>query len=1179
MRSILRARFNPTVTVGRLIPPQAKIPTALNSRVLNSRASHFTFLPGPSINVQPFCSQKDGAPKPAKFDALVNSHGKLLNLPRQTAILCKPTMEEIVKQDLMQRHKMTAPIMMGQFQTNACPEPHIFYALAYKITTGSAVAVEKGILFVFESVKQGEKKEWVAKAHHPEVLGTNVRELKRIDQEDLLDRIVRLINGNRIVIERTGPESVSKFIELDQSVASRRGRGVQLADLATIDHFFERRDAREVSPVMGIFLRNSRLIPNLLGNYDALDPDVMKQYANLIAVLKQLFGNNLDSLTVPTDIDGKICNYLSPYRVGELVALLNFHKRASSAEEMQSILNKVSVVRSQLEQEGCRSKVLQAFFNKLTSILKCDDEIPVDIAHALLAFLTLTAQGSVDIEDFLLGMKAQGFRFSSKGEAMLRDEGMMQSWRQRKPRAINQTSEFSLNDSLFKIAKNLFAMIQVKDLSAGSAVVKKDIDQLQFADCVETTLRNLILFLIETGGILDPSLLDKSLKSWGSADPRLTAFFERFPSITSQESAEARNAWAQMITEIGREHAQDGLWFCKKFHGSQVAAAELESNPQVFAEVLDALLLQGSLKKKEKGGELDPKKVLEVIGEAFDSQVKLQNFEISHKVGKIKLSKQEIQAELSIRPEHSSFSRSAGKPKSRNLAVLGNEWIPGLSSFVAANFAFVPNTPAKGAKLVEQVYSMDGRSHSGKLAILKKDPARALRFFASYDFFLNNAVLELTKSSPELAQIYVDEARKFPLSVKWALIRHLIGRSFGFLVKGIIQHDSELVKEKGVRLIHSFLQIRAFDLIETAWEHLDPTDSGYLNLVSEMRRFNLTDLDSILDGAQDKYEMAIMHRDFLEAVEAQDIERCKVFLQGPRLNISAGGDSALTIAMNKQNISLARFLLTHGAPSTSKYTDHLAHAAVVSKEMVELLLEHGASVSDHDNSALISAARSGHEEIVKLLIAQGADPRARDNRALIDSIYQGKPQIAMLLLNHGVDPRVLDNSSVQIAVEKGFTTLIEYILDKGVPIGDPGALLNAALKTEKVEMVKLLVAKGCDVKSIGQNTLLQIADSKKVEIMKILFEAGLDPNAFNQAVLMQAVNRNNQDVVRLLLDKGADPNVSQGQALIEAARFDYKEILILLLKAGADPKLQDGKAEKIAEMYGRKQILKILRAA
>ena len=84
--------------------------------------------------------------------------------------------------------------------------------------------------------------------------------------------------------------------------------------------------------------------------------------------------------------------------------------------------------------------------------------------------------------------------------------------------------------------------------------------------------------------------------------------------------------------------------------------------------------------------------------------------------------------------------------------------------------------------------------------------------------------------------------------------------------------------------------------------------------------------------------------------------------------------------------------------------------------VAKLLLDHGADVAaadNHGNTALIFAAGRGHGAVAKLLLVHGADVAAAQNAgvtALIGAVFYGHEAVAELLLDHRADMAAAQNS-------------------------------------------------------------------------------------------------------------------------------------------------------------------------
>jgi ankyrin repeat protein len=210
---------------------------------------------------------------------------------------------------------------------------------------------------------------------------------------------------------------------------------------------------------------------------------------------------------------------------------------------------------------------------------------------------------------------------------------------------------------------------------------------------------------------------------------------------------------------------------------------------------------------------------------------------------------------------------------------------------------------------------------------------------------------------------------------------------------------------------------------------------------------------------------------------------------------------------------------------------------------------------DRGMTPLMYAAVTGSPAAMKLLIDRGADVNARnafDSTALMWSATDIEK--VRMLVEHGADVNAVSKQG-------------------NMP------LLLAAMSDRSAAIVKLLIAKGADVKAVNGGkvtTVFAAAQGGDLETIRMLVDAGVDVNAamvVGLTPLMNAVGNGNVAAVKLLLAKGANVNavsapvlgaVKNGPielgkftALINAATEGKPELIKLLLDAGADVNARD----------------------
>lgn len=138
---------------------------------------------------------------------------------------------------------------------------------------------------------------------------------------------------------------------------------------------------------------------------------------------------------------------------------------------------------------------------------------------------------------------------------------------------------------------------------------------------------------------------------------------------------------------------------------------------------------------------------------------------------------------------------------------------------------------------------------------------------------------------------------------------------------------------------------------------------------------------------------------------------------------------------------------------------------------------------------------------------------------------------------------------------------------------DPSNLLEA-VKEEKVEYVKLLLAAGADVNALNGDIFVEAVEGyaiysysnskRKEEIFKLLLNAGADVNVQDGRPLIEIVRKGNCKQLRELIEAGADVNARNGKILLYAVKNESLEKIRILIEAGADITAQSAKLLKAA---------------
>ncbi|KAL3968178.1 endophilin-A [Sarotherodon galilaeus] len=233
------------------------------------------------------------------------------------------------------------------------------------------------------------------------------------------------------------------------------------------------------------------------------------------------------------------------------------------------------------------------------------------------------------------------------------------------------------------------------------------------------------------------------------------------------------------------------------------------------------------------------------------------------------------------------------------------------------------------------------------------------------------------------------------------------------------------------------------------------------------------------------------------------------------------------------------------------------------KDVVDFLLQNGASVHARDDGGLISlhnACSFGHAEVVSLLLHHGADANARDNwnyTPLHEAAIKGKIDVCIVLLQHGAEPTIRNTdgrTALDLADASAKAVLTgEYRKDE---------LLESARSGNEEKLMALLTPLNvnCHASDGRKSTPLHLAAGyNRVKTVQLLLQHGADVHAKDKGDLVplhNACSYGHYEVTELLVKHGACVNAMdlwQFTPLHEAASKNRVEVCSLLLSYGADP--------------------------
>lgn len=299
------------------------------------------------------------------------------------------------------------------------------------------------------------------------------------------------------------------------------------------------------------------------------------------------------------------------------------------------------------------------------------------------------------------------------------------------------------------------------------------------------------------------------------------------------------------------------------------------------------------------------------------------------------------------------------------------------------------------------------------------------------------------------------------------------------------------------------------------------------------------------------------------------------------------------------NVPIAEFLIAAGASVTDAtsssydpdagFTPLHAAAWFGSLDAAKLFLRHGADVNQAAETSaktpLHEAVLASHTDVAMFLVENGADASLvatsgdRSWRAVDAAVAEGEVALVKLILDKGLDPNIRQPNGdhlIQTAVEKERLKIVRLLLDNGVQLDGPAAvlpdeeklaLLKLAIEQGSVSIAKLLLSRGGgSVKrktGAAEVTPLGLACSLGSKpLISQLIKGGADPLAVDEngaTILHYAIMSEDTEIVRMILKQGLDIDARDinGQSALFYAMDQDVSLAKLLLDHGADPLLRD----------------------
>lgn len=258
---------------------------------------------------------------------------------------------------------------------------------------------------------------------------------------------------------------------------------------------------------------------------------------------------------------------------------------------------------------------------------------------------------------------------------------------------------------------------------------------------------------------------------------------------------------------------------------------------------------------------------------------------------------------------------------------------------------------------------------------------------------------------------------------------------------------------------------------------------------------------------------------------------------------------------SKINIEIVKLLLTAKTNVNVRmikedYIDNslLEKATLAnSATLVKLLLEAGAN-TESKNRSLNLAVSENYIEIIKSLLSAGIEDSAK-NEALSIAINSQHFEVAEILLSAGAKAK---GDSLAAAVE-GTPALVKLVLNAGAEKNDKRKALIKAINSSNVEIVKLLLEAGTDIKGYKKNA--ENSSQGAIRVYDMWEDSALETALYRQKQIQSSKNSLQKEI-----EMESDPNcLGCGPDEEEFSRLEHlkkeekkiNEIINLLKAAGA----------------------------
>jgi cell wall assembly regulator SMI1/ankyrin repeat protein len=223
-------------------------------------------------------------------------------------------------------------------------------------------------------------------------------------------------------------------------------------------------------------------------------------------------------------------------------------------------------------------------------------------------------------------------------------------------------------------------------------------------------------------------------------------------------------------------------------------------------------------------------------------------------------------------------------------------------------------------------------------------------------------------------------------------------------------------------------------------------------------------------------------------------------------------------------------------------------------QVVERLLQAGATVQEHQNYEGAAATLQCHRAD---LFQKYFDTPEAQRWFLQFCCRAGNESLKAILLSRPINYEQADGIALLLGAMDDdkplFYKTLPLVKDVNYAIDPYQSLLDFAIHSDDLAIVKSIIERGGKPNYNGKNILLQSVNSRDAQLPQLLLDTfDLDTQMNDNECLVNACQFQKVDIARLLLERGADVHGQRNACLKIAVKNQHHELIALLKSFGAN---------------------------